>query len=146
MRLDGLISAARSKFFASACVNSVHSQRGTLYVTLTAVPTVTALHMTIGPTGVKWPRREADHSTSSSAGVKKEWSYIPLPYTSSQCGRKILLSTFFCIKPRNGGIDYFTFSISLPTFVTKITQNKVMTKFSKLQHALHRCIPRVTLI
>ena len=43
---------------------------------MTTVPTVKALHMMIGHTGVKWPRREADHSPSSSAGVKNKWSYI----------------------------------------------------------------------
>jgi len=54
-------------------------------------------------------------------------------------------STFF-IEPHTLGIDNFAFFISLYEFVTEIAQNKVITKFSTLQHALHRCMPRVTLI
>jgi hypothetical protein len=33
--------------------------------------------------GVKWPRREADHSTLSSAKVKKGGAITPLVHTSS---------------------------------------------------------------
>jgi len=33
--------------------------------------------------GVKWPKREADYSPSSSAEVKNAWSYTSIPYTSS---------------------------------------------------------------
>jgi hypothetical protein len=39
---------------------------------LQRVPTV------ISP-GVKWPRREADHSSPSSAEVKNAWSYTSIP-------------------------------------------------------------------
>jgi hypothetical protein len=31
------------------------------------------------PLGVKWPRREADHSRPSSAEVKNAWSYTSTP-------------------------------------------------------------------
>jgi hypothetical protein len=52
----------------------------------------------------------------------------------------------FFYRAPTGDIDNCTFFISLHTFVTKITQNKVMTKCSTLQLALRRCMPRVTLI
>jgi hypothetical protein len=36
--------------------------------------------------GIKWPGREADHSSPSSAEVKNAWSYTSTPHTSSWCG------------------------------------------------------------
>jgi hypothetical protein len=57
---------------------------------------------TLGPTqsliqrilGVKHPKRKADHSLPSIAGIKNTWSYTSTPHTSSWCG-------VYLIKPRN---------------------------------------------
>jgi hypothetical protein len=38
------------------------------------------------PPGVKWPKREADHSSLSSAEVKNNGAIPPLPHTSLQRG------------------------------------------------------------
>jgi hypothetical protein len=34
--------------------------------------------------GIMWPGREADHSPSSSAEVKNEWSYTSIPHSASR--------------------------------------------------------------
>jgi hypothetical protein len=52
----------------------------------------------------------------------------------------------FLYRARNKGVDFSTSFISLHTCVTEITQNTLLVKCSRLQHALHRCVPRVTLI
>ena len=39
--------------------------------------------LTVLSLGIKWPGREADHSPSSSAEVKNEWSYTSIPHSAS---------------------------------------------------------------
>jgi len=39
--------------------------------------------------GLKRPKREADHSPSSSAEVKNVWSYTSTPHTPSWSGAQI---------------------------------------------------------
>jgi len=40
---------------------------------------------------MKWPGREADHSTPYSADIKKVWSYTStLPYSFKACTRETL--------------------------------------------------------
>jgi len=38
------------------------------------------------PQGVKWPRREADHSHASSAEIENAWNYTSTPSTPSWRG------------------------------------------------------------
>ena len=55
-----------------------------------------------GYRGVKWPKREADHSPIFSTEVKNKWSHTPAPQYCFMVGTGTTCALHICLCPQYG--------------------------------------------